>query len=244
MNFIADVAGRYEPVKKLLAAMPQERTLFLGDLIDRGPQSREVVELVRSKYECLLGNHEHLFISFVRNDGKYGNTWMMNGGGATMDSYCNSSKVDAIVAGVMNEHTDWMDKLPLFVETDHVFASHAPWSAHEDFEHVQKIWLPPMALYPHERCNPSSLIWNRRDPCLRRFKDADGLSAAPFDKVKLQVFGHNSELKPQHFNEEDDDGVTIPFAMGIDCSRAKVVTGLHVDDEFGLHKVTIYQESY
>jgi len=59
---IGDVHGQYDPLLQLIEAIaPQEKepVYFLGDLIDRGPNSAQVVEFVRQhRYRCLLGNHE------------------------------------------------------------------------------------------------------------------------------------------------------------------------------------------
>lgn len=241
MNLIGDVAGQYDSVVRLLAKMPKERTVFLGDLVDRGPKSREVVELVRKNHECVLGNHEHLMVEWVDGRERYGNTWLANGGNRTLESY-GVNPFDERASEQMIDDANWMRKLPLFIETDHVFASHAPWGAYESLELVTTLWLPPAGFSLEERPNGRSLIWNRRNPMARRFKDADGLSVHPFGKIKLQVFGHNPEPEVQEFEYVDDDGNEILFAMGIDCSCARVTTGLHVDDETGA--VLVYQEAY
>lgn len=241
MNFIADVAGQYESLVRLLGKMPEERTVFLGDLIDRGPESRRVVELVRGHHECVLGNHEHMMMEWVSGRARYGNVWTANGGYATLANYAIGEASQKPTKEIIDD-AHWMGTLPLFIETDHVFASHAPWGAYESFELVTKLWLPPAGFSLEERPNGRSLIWNRRNPMVRRFKDADGLSVAPFGKIKLQVFGHNPEPKVQEFKHGDDDGNEILFSMGIDCSCARVTTGLHVDDETGA--VKIYQEAY
>ena len=72
---IGDIHGCYTPLVKLmerLAFDAQRDTLvFLGDYINRGPQSREVIEyLLHLKATCLrsvflMGNHEHLLLSYA-----------------------------------------------------------------------------------------------------------------------------------------------------------------------------------
>jgi bis(5'-nucleosyl)-tetraphosphatase (symmetrical) len=72
---IGDVHGCYDELLSLICALsPQERalTVFVGDLIDRGPDSRSVVRLVRSlvmddhysNVLCTLGNHEEKTIRY------------------------------------------------------------------------------------------------------------------------------------------------------------------------------------
>ncbi|MFM6079523.1 MAG: metallophosphoesterase, partial [Dolichospermum sp.] len=61
---IGDVHGHYQGLMLLLEQIEPASTdkiYFLGDLIDRGPQSAEVVKFVKENdYPCLLGNHEQM----------------------------------------------------------------------------------------------------------------------------------------------------------------------------------------
>ena len=59
---IGDVHGHYKTLLALTEKLPQNaKLIFVGDLIDRGPQSMEVVKFVReSGYLCVMGNHEHI----------------------------------------------------------------------------------------------------------------------------------------------------------------------------------------
>lgn len=61
---IGDLHGCFEEAAELLdrlAVTERDRVIFAGDLVDRGPQPRECVELAM-KYECVLGNHEEKHI--------------------------------------------------------------------------------------------------------------------------------------------------------------------------------------
>lgn len=64
--FIGDVHGCYDELNYLLgfiAPLKEDRVIFVGDLINKGPYSREVVQLVvRENYECIMGNHEAHYI--------------------------------------------------------------------------------------------------------------------------------------------------------------------------------------
>jgi serine/threonine protein phosphatase 1 len=99
---IGDIHGRIDLLKDLLdrialhnAARPERETalVLLGDLIDRGPGSNEVVELAysfRSPHMRLLvltGNHEELMLKAIDGDLDAFHSWMTNGGIATMRSY-------------------------------------------------------------------------------------------------------------------------------------------------------------
>jgi serine/threonine protein phosphatase 1 len=71
-----------------------DRVIFLGDYIDRGPDSQGVVNYLldwRSRQSLatvfLKGNHEDMFLSYLGLAGKHGDAFLFNGGAATLASY-------------------------------------------------------------------------------------------------------------------------------------------------------------
>lgn len=99
---VGDIHGRLDLLEPLVqhmisdcAATPAERTavIFLGDYIDRGPQSREVIQYLSSlpkdlgiEWRFLKGNHEEAMLDFLE-DSSTGSTWCEYGGDATLASY-------------------------------------------------------------------------------------------------------------------------------------------------------------
>ena len=99
---IGDIHGRQDLLLRLLdkidediATLPQNMIVtlvFLGDYIDRGLQSRQVIDLILSerleKYRTvyLIGNHEEALLEF-RNDAYFGPKWVRYGGAETLISY-------------------------------------------------------------------------------------------------------------------------------------------------------------
>jgi serine/threonine protein phosphatase 1 len=104
---VGDVHGRLDLLGPLLhdiakdavaaetAGSMAERPLlvFLGDYVDRGPESKGVVDLILQmqtwpKFEvrALKGNHEEALLQFV-DDPSFGQTWAEHGGAATLASY-------------------------------------------------------------------------------------------------------------------------------------------------------------
>lgn len=89
LDIIGDIHGEIEALEDLLARLgydadgthPAGRTLaFVGDLIDRGPDSPAVIERVmrfasRGNAQCILGNHE---LNLLRGAERDGNAWFMN----------------------------------------------------------------------------------------------------------------------------------------------------------------------
>ena len=128
MFAIADIHGCDEELRALLRLLPLDRNsrvIFLGDYIDRGPNSRGVVETILEleeycKVVCLLGNHELMLREFLDgSDPRLSARFIYNGGGATLASYSNDDGVFVIP----EEHVEFFQqKLQYFhVEGDHCF---------------------------------------------------------------------------------------------------------------------------
>jgi len=89
---IGDVHGCLDALEALLARLPPERELvFLGDFVDRGPESAQVlrtVEELARRRPCvlLMGNHEAMMAEACENREAIG-IWLANGGNATLESY-------------------------------------------------------------------------------------------------------------------------------------------------------------
>ncbi len=94
---IGDMHGCVAELTALVEFLPLERgdtVVFLGDYIDRGPDSRGVVDCLlalrgRGAQETvfLRGNHEDMMLSFVGLSGNHGDAFLLNGGVATLASY-------------------------------------------------------------------------------------------------------------------------------------------------------------
>jgi serine/threonine protein phosphatase 1 len=95
---IGDIHGCSDALRCLLAACEAYadgrvfRLVFLGDYIDRGPDSAGVVAMVRARAEadphnvfCLMGNHEDLLVEAIVTGDE--TRWLGNGGDATLESY-------------------------------------------------------------------------------------------------------------------------------------------------------------
>lgn len=137
---VGDVHGCLERLDHLIeqivadaAAHDAERKLivFLGDYVDRGPDSRGVLERLMAgppegfEQICLKGNHEAFMVRFLKTP-KDGETWMINGGLQTCASYgvdCSGDPFDHTVlarmhgemtAAVPQAHRDFLASLELY----------------------------------------------------------------------------------------------------------------------------------
>ncbi len=138
---IGDVHGQYQRLLNRLKSIGliiendeyrfnSGKILFLGDLVDRGSDSRKVVTLVKKLHELgicevILGNHEFNLIGYLtpkdkrsylrRHTRKNSNQCK-----ATLKSYKGHKEL-------LNEHIEWLKTLPLFFENEHFRAVHACW---------------------------------------------------------------------------------------------------------------------
>lgn len=109
---VGDIHGRLdlldallEQIGKDLADRPADKValVFLGDLIDRGPDSAGVIERVRTlgnvpaRTGCLLGNHEEMFLRTLDGEPSIAYDWLRFGGDACVESYgINASALQAM----------------------------------------------------------------------------------------------------------------------------------------------------
>jgi serine/threonine protein phosphatase 1 len=99
---VGDIHGRLDLLERLLAMIeldvelrPARNSLlvFLGDLIDRGPDSREVLERLRTyrhqrlRTHFLAGNHEEVLLRLLAGERGILDSWLKYGGGECLRSY-------------------------------------------------------------------------------------------------------------------------------------------------------------
>jgi serine/threonine protein phosphatase 1 len=117
---IGDIHGCLQALQRLLAKIaprPEDELVFMGDYIDRGPQSREVVDLLLGlTHRCvfLMGNHERMLLNFL--DGEDEGLYLANGGEATLESYGGSPE------GIPASHLAFFRRLrPMYETADYLF---------------------------------------------------------------------------------------------------------------------------
>ncbi|WP_071516697.1 metallophosphoesterase family protein [Geitlerinema sp. PCC 9228] len=123
---IGDVHGHYDGLMQLLETIElgsEDELYFLGDLVDRGPNSAQVVEFVRqNNYPCVLGNHEQMFLDAFASDFARSPalpTWLYGGGHATLASYKTVPDIWLV------QHLQWMQELPGYIDLGDVWLVHA-----------------------------------------------------------------------------------------------------------------------
>ena len=113
---IGDVHGHYDGLRQLIdfcKTSAEDRVYFLGDVIDRGPKSAQVVKWIREQnYPCLMGNHEVMLLTSFNNgaiDEMSLRHWLPSGGDTTLESYGD--------AGIPQSDLDWFASLPSYIDS-------------------------------------------------------------------------------------------------------------------------------
>jgi serine/threonine protein phosphatase 1 len=118
---ITDVHGRLPELRAILAQIPDDtQIVVLGDMVDRGTDSRGVVELVRSipGAICLRGNHEDMLCA---PDPRM---WLANGGASTVLSY-KHPLTGALDPVALQRDMDWFRSLRCIHSDAHRVYVHA-----------------------------------------------------------------------------------------------------------------------
>jgi serine/threonine protein phosphatase 1 len=150
---VPDLHGRFDLLQLALSRIEQREPgtiVFTGDYIDRGPQSREVIERLIAgpapgwNWICLTGNHEDMLIQASRDRLKVSG-WLVNGGNATLTSYGVGLGTIPDLSLVDSSHVNWLKSLPLLHRDKHRIYVHAGVD--------QEV--------PLEKQNKQTLIWKR-----------------------------------------------------------------------------------
>jgi serine/threonine protein phosphatase 1 len=177
---IGDIHGMHDKLTDLIDKIKIKKSdeiIFLGDYIDRGPQSYEVIQtLIKIKKQypkttILRGNHEQLMMD--ANYGR-GQTWIYNGGNTTLDSF---REHDAHPS----DYAEFFENLPLKhrvilpTGAGTYYFSHAGWNPRKKLSKQ------------YDNPDPETLLWEREHVNEHQAPSAwDGIA----------VFGHTPVQRP------------------------------------------------
>jgi serine/threonine protein phosphatase 1 len=173
---VGDIHGCLGPLKRLMDKIDwhpdADRLIFLGDYLDRGENSKGVVDFIlelskRSRLvECLIGNHENIFLKFLTR-GELQN-FLANGGRTTLESYRLDGKRHS-EPFIPPDHMDFFQNLLLWIELEDYYVVHAGFRPEVEIE----------------KQSLDDLIWIR-EPFI--YSD--------YDFGKKVIFGHTPFSKP------------------------------------------------
>lgn len=225
---VGDIHGQIDMLHDALERIErdggtQAQIVFLGDLVDRGPDSRAVIQTLMDgiaagrNWTVLKGNHDRMFEWFMSDPPRMetrlpvGLDWLHDrvGGAATLASYGVEVHAEQRIWQVLEDahhavpqaHLDFLTQLPLTVQHDTMLFVHAG-------------IRPGIALaQQHE----DDLVWIR-EPFL----------SDPRDHGCVVVHGHTPVDRPQHH------GNRIALDTGAGYGRALCAAALECDGAFWL----------
>ena len=210
---IGDVHGYSDTLLALLDSLnlsSRDRVVLLGDLVDRGPRSCEVIRIARENPQIfsVLGNHEEMMLNSFDVDNIETMTaqqtnWFYVGGRATNQSYIDEftnsqGDIDDFDLRMrVGKDLAWLDSLPHHIVLDDfrlVHAGYSPWDGDLDLQ------------------STDTLMWIRGE-----FHN----SITPVDEKRTVVFGHSTVLgfglrQTEIWKSETELQNCRPAAIGID----------------------------
>lgn len=224
---IGDIHGDLEALEKTLTLLPtldaEDTVVLLGDYVDRGPHSAQVIDYVRNdlpkkipgKLVALRGNHEDGWLRVASGGWPEFVIPVPNGCLAMLRSYQRRevredeipSREDLVTMQlgefIPTEVIDWMDSLPYFYEDEHAIYVHAGIKRTDGkFPH------------PSEVKPPRALLWLRDRDFFENYRG------------KLVVFGHTTtRTLPNELSTYTPDDPTDlwagPACVGLDTACGK-----------------------
>jgi len=182
---IGDVHGCFYTLKDLVSNIkvkyPNIEIYCVGDLVDRGNFSYQVIEFIKAEnIKFTTGNHDLMFYHFVHHPGsEMGRIWIYNGSEPTVNSY--KDKVEE-----MHKHLELIIKAPLFFDLPDCFISHAGISTYYKSRLPRKVLSnvgQVNKIMNENIMNDHGILWTR-----------DSL----MNLGKLQVVGHTRQKEVYH----------------------------------------------
>jgi serine/threonine protein phosphatase 1 len=158
---IGDIHGCFNNLKNLLKKIiniinDNDTIIFLGDYIDRGPSSYDVIALlidISKKYSTvfLKGNHEDMFLKYLGGTYDFQN-YFDNGGMATLRNYREKHGS----SGIPSDHRSFFENLVQYYEAEDFIAVHA--GLNPDIDKIED-QLPYEMLWTRHQFYRGSRIW-------------------------------------------------------------------------------------
>jgi serine/threonine protein phosphatase 1 len=156
---IGDIHGchiAFDTLLEHLAITPSDTVVVLGDVIDRGPGTRQVIDrLLELRERCrlifLLGNHEEMFLDSLTTD-EVREPWMGFGGLETLISYGEHAEDTGEIPA---EHIEFLKTGLDYFETESTVFVHANLEPGRPLAEQTAEWLRWAKLTKHELPLPS-----------------------------------------------------------------------------------------
>lgn len=213
---IGDVHGCFYTLKELVSRIKRFyhgiQIYCVGDLVDRGNFSFETVDFIMKEgIFTTSGNHDFMFYYFITDPSNdIGKNWIFNGYESTLASYSN--KQDKLV-----EHLTYIINVPLYVNLDDCFISHAGVSSYFQKQLNSNPFNEDGILdriIKENIHNEHGIIWNREQL---------------MDLGKLQVVGHTRQENINHLDFNNTAYIDTSVYTGNKLSAIIVDDGKIID---------------
>jgi serine/threonine protein phosphatase 1 len=223
---VGDIHGKLELLNHLLEIMEyragKDRLILIGDLVDRGEDSRGVVDRAVDLYSndpdrvvVLMGNHEAMMMAAIANpESEQAELWYYNGGVETLQSYMDEDgEFD-----LPDEHWDFLSSLPTWFEDEHAIYVHASLPQGEDGKF----------LHPAEDPDNPELYWARNR---RFFAEYRGKTVVFGHTITGMVFGEREKVWLRDSLIGVDTGAYLTGVLsGIELPSRRVFSVSEEDD--------------
>lgn len=188
---ISDIHGCIDQLNQMLHSIKfnsiDDQLILLGDYVDRGPNSKAVVDKVIELVSmhnaiALRGNHDQRLVDLINNDSALiRSKFIEHGGIQTLQSYCDINNMNNEISDeILNQakdtiktffghHIDFLSELPLF---------------HEDYDHI----------YVHAGLNPNFIDWKNQPEYDFMYIKDEFIQHAFEDLNKRVIFGHTRTI--------------------------------------------------
>jgi hypothetical protein len=147
MNYdiIGDIHGHAEQLRKLLSELgysdkngnyrhpnPERKAIFVGDFIDRGPQIKKTLEIVKPMVDngaalAVMGNHEYNALCFHTKKSRKANSWLRAHSKKNVEQHKKTLRQFKNHNNEWQEYLKWFMSLPLYLEIENLRIVHAAW---------------------------------------------------------------------------------------------------------------------
>ena len=140
-DLIGDIHGHADELVQLLEALgyekkhgiyehPERKVIFLGDFIDRGPQIRQVLEIVRPMIEerkalAVMGNHELNAMAYHTEDPEAPGEYLRRH--SRKNERQHGKTLEQLKPDELKSYLDWFRTLPMWLDLDGLRVVHACW---------------------------------------------------------------------------------------------------------------------
>ncbi|MCK5831903.1 MAG: serine/threonine protein phosphatase [Methylococcales bacterium] len=223
---VGDIHGGLNLLKKMMGAIcdseqiqPKKETVylvFLGDYVDRGENSKQVVDYLLTKLPnqfkpvFIKGNHEDLLLKVITNKYKESestelNTWYFSGGINTIKSYMEDGNGKDIRCIFPDEHISFFENLQLSFELGEYFFCHAgvfPGVALDQQVAYDLLWI--RGIFLDSREDHGKIVVHGHSPCTplhhgnRISLDHGSVTRGKLAAVRLEEDGSHDILIVSH----------------------------------------------